>query len=600
MPEPLLSVVVPLGPGMDRVLNIESWLNSALEVGIEVIIVHDSGNHDELSAFQRIVAQNQLKNLIYAQVSFGNPGETRNAGMALATGKWISFWDSDDTPLVKTFIEMVKFADSINADTSVGGFQVQKSTTAKISQFLPLGKGDDLLAEFAAFPGIWRFAFRRSRILNTRFNAFRMGEDQAFLIEALGGTQGIYVHEKIVYQYSSESDNQLTSSTEFRKEILNSIKWLQSMNGRLSKHPLYHLIIASQILTTLKAVAFNEAARVLGTELRRENVKIFVNIVKVLRIRKRIKRKNNNVIVYLTGGLGNQMFQISRALQAGRGGQICIANYQNSEMNHELLAHLKKNSFYFQENSKVRTAVNKVLVSRVLRSTSGSKQYLGGFNYFFLKLLSKVVNGWNTNLERVSNIGFEAESKKSVNVFIGYFQSYKYVDKDDFLSNLNLNFSKQFDSKLAEYHKLAVLETPILVHIRLGDYRNENKFGALGKEYYLRALQILESEFANSKIWLFSDEPTEAIKVFPPQLREKMRIMNDYQISSFENLQIMRLCSNYVIANSTYSWWAAFLSYSKNPKVIYPNPWFKNLVSPNLITPSDWTPLTGYTITKPN
>jgi hypothetical protein len=599
MPEPLLSIVVPLGPGMDRVLNIESWLNSAIEVGIEVIIVHDSTNHVELSAFQTFVAQNQLKNFIYIQVSFGNPGESRNAGMALASGKWISFWDSDDTPLVKTFIEMVRLADSINADTSVGGFQVQKSTTTKISQFLPLGRGNDLLAEFAAFPGIWRFAFRRSRILNTRFNAFRMGEDQAFLIEALDRTQDIYVYEKIVYQYSSESDNQLTGSTEFRKEILDSIKWLQSVNGRLSQHPLYHLIIASQILTTLKAVRFFDAARVLGTELRRENVKIIVNIFKVLRIRTRIKRKNGNVIVYLTGGLGNQMFQISRALQAGRGGQICIANYKNSEINNELLAHLKKNSFYFQEISKLRISANKVLVSQVLRSTSGSKQYLSGLNYFFLKLLSKVVNGLNTNLERVSNIGFEAESKKSANVFIGYFQSYKYVDKDDYLNNLNLNFSKQFDSKLSEYHKLALLETPILVHMRLGDYRKEDKFGALGKEYYLGALQCLESEFANSKIWLFSDEPTEAIKVFPPQLREKIRIVNDCQISSFENLQIMRLCSNYVIANSTYSWWAAFLSDSKNPKVIYPNPWFKRIASPNMISPPDWIPVTSYNSQSP-
>jgi len=145
---------------------------------------------------------------------------------------------------------------------------------------------------------------------------------------------------------------------------------------------------------------------------------------------------------------------------------------------------------------------------------------------------------------------------------------------------------------------LSKSEKPTLVHIRLGDYRTERRFGNLRNDYYEESLKFIKGHAQLEKIWLFSNEPEEAINFFPTEIHQDIRIINEATLSSLENLEIMRMCSNYVISNSTYSWWAAFLSLEENPIVIYPYPWFANMKSPKSIAPPNWIPLTGYNPSK--
>jgi hypothetical protein len=90
------------------------------------------------------------------------------------------------------------------------------------------------------------------------------------------------------------------------------------------------------------------------------------------------------------------------------------------------------------------------------------------------------------------------------------------------------------------------------------------------------------------KIWLFSDQPELAISRIPREFLNKTRVIDDSELSSAQTLEVMRLGNGYVIANSTFSYWGAISSYTLNPRVIYPRPWFKDVKPPTDLTPMDW------------
>ena len=90
------------------------------------------------------------------------------------------------------------------------------------------------------------------------------------------------------------------------------------------------------------------------------------------------------------------------------------------------------------------------------------------------------------------------------------------------------------------------------------------------------------------KIWIFTNEQEEAVHYLPEWVIENCRWIPEIGGSAAQTLEVMRHGVGYVIANSTYSWWGAFLSYTANPKVIAPTPWFHLMETPTLITPIFW------------
>ena len=588
---------MPLGPGKNRIRNVGSWLDTALDQNIELVIIHDTVDKEEIEMFLEIIEPFNSNRLITSSVNFGNPGETRNAGKALATGQWIVFWDSDDLPLIDNFMHMVNLGHSVEADYCLGGFQIVQSQNSEIEYFLPSNSRKQLLVEIAAYPGIWRFAFKKSAIQDVWFQSFCMGEDQAFLLEAIEDVSNLYVYDGIVYEYRKSEIGQLTSSSESRRQILDSILWLWSGGVQFAQYPLFKLFLASQILTSAKELGFSKGLKSLATAIYLKQNSVLVHMFKILHMREKMNHRSGAVTIYLTGGLGNQLFQVSQALGIAKGRRLCIASYKQDEINQQMVRQLKEGAYFFQDKTRINSLLNPPLVSLVLRLTS-SKFLWVRYLQFAPRILSKFANGWHTRLNRVTDVGFEEKDNRDPNVLIGYFQSYLYVDKALLKRNLGSNYSDKTNQILERYRLLSKAESPTLVHVRLGDYRMESRFGNLEREYYLNAIQLIKMRSQLKAIWLFSNEPDEAIKFFPVEMWQRIRIVNEPTLSSLENLEIMKMCSNYVIANSTYSWWAAFLSLNGDPFVIYPSPWFKKMKSPRSIAPPTWMPLEGYNHSK--
>lgn len=160
---------------------------------------------------------------------------------------------------------------------------------------------------------------------------------------------------------------------------------------------------------------------------------------------------------------------------------------------------------------------------------------------------------------------------------VGYFQSEKYFK--DYKNQLLKEFEFRDDVKDAALNIRSITKEPVIsVHIRLGDYKNlVGKHPICSAEYYKEALSKLPKDLL---IVAFSDEPNLAKNLFD-SLGRKYFITesNDQNI----DMCAMTYCDYHVIANSSYSWWGAWLSNTK--KVIAPAQWFGD--SPEM--PKNWS-----------
>lgn len=190
----------------------------------------------------------------------------------------------------------------------------------------------------------------------------------------------------------------------------------------------------------------------------------------------------------------------------------------------------------------------------------------------------------------------------SANIFLhGYFQSYKYFEKNkqtilDFLEIDNLTF------------KLAIknidFSNSCSIHIRRGDYVKIANTNPLNPhplqtiEYYKQAINIINVD----KYFVFSDD----IGWCKENLKDERLIFIDYSGKNLNyfsydlcELQLMSLCSNNIIANSSFSWWSAYFNSNENKKIVAPKKWFSdeyikiisNYNSENILkslTPDSW------------
>jgi hypothetical protein len=153
---------------------------------------------------------------------------------------------------------------------------------------------------------------------------------------------------------------------------------------------------------------------------------------------------------------------------------------------------------------------------------------------------------------------------------------------------------KYYSEEVKTYIDLAKIEEPLIVHVRLGDYLKEDSFGIPSLAYYSLGISTLMESFNFRKIWLFSDDPKLAIDRIPIKYREQVRLIEPTHFTPSETLELMRFGKGYLLANSSFSWWGAFLSRTKNCPVIAPRKWFKLGPQPDQIVPPSWQTIEAF------
>ena len=184
--------------------------------------------------------------------------------------------------------------------------------------------------------------------------------------------------------------------------------------------------------------------------------------------------------------------------------------------------------------------------------------------------------------------------------FNGYFQSHLYFDNNkDIICRMI-----QFDKQQEEIKQKVVLDydRTVSLHFRIGDYVHlPNHHPILSLEYYEKALATLICNTDNlywDILYICEEKDLELVTSNIVKLKEKWPSLNfikiDNKLEDWEQMLVMTLCKHNIIANSTFSWWGAYLNKGDN-RVYYPSKWFGpgqgNKDTSNLC-PNSWTKIT--------
>jgi hypothetical protein len=203
--------------------------------------------------------------------------------------------------------------------------------------------------------------------------------------------------------------------------------------------------------------------------------------------------------------------------------------------------------------------------------------------------LSRLTGGVMTATLRSRGSGHDPRVNESERYarLVGYFQSAAHVSRA-----CELGFPRRLGVPspgpwLTDLRQRAAAEDPLIVIVRLGDYRQLHlTLGLLGPGYFRRGVEQLDAQ-RSRRIWLFCDELDVGLQMLPPGERERTWVVP--QPAEVPKEQILLGASvgrDYVIANSTFAWWAAWMSRGDS-SVVAPSPWYRGR-SVEGILPAGW------------
>jgi hypothetical protein len=270
------------------------------------------------------------------------------------------------------------------------------------------------------------------------------------------------------------------------------------------------------------------------------------------------------IIVKIYGGMANQLFQYAAgyalALKHNVPLKLDLSYFNEANTDTKRVFELSKFSINYQLASqdeidqvfkfhKLYYLWNKLL-------PIGKKRFYGekhpGFYKYFFNL------GGNLYLR-------------------GYFQSEKYfIDyKQKVLEQFvfKIDMSNQVQLSLKKIHE----SVTISLHVRLGDYLQPSTNSIMESfdlAYYKRAIEYMQMQFNHPRFLVFSDQIEIAKKLLHINA-ELIYVDASFSKNADEDFYLMQSCQHHIIANSTFSWWAAYLNQQPHKKVVAPQKWYK-------------------------
>lgn len=282
--------------------------------------------------------------------------------------------------------------------------------------------------------------------------------------------------------------------------------------------------------------------------------------------------KPKKFYIRLMGGLGNQMFQYAcvrnLALENNGIAYIDLSGITNKTHNIYSLNHLNisKNVKIINSKKSLKGLVC-YLIFGFFCKFFGNNQ--NAFNIFssFTKNLNKdgiycVPDGY---------IKLEKSSSKN-NYLVGYFQSSKFFHENKTLIKKELQIKEKINEINKPIIDKIIKTNSVCIHIRRGDYLGDY-LQVCNNKYYYDAIKEMNKHIKNPYYFIFSDD----IKWVKENMKfPKNTVFVDNNNPNYEELNIMSKCKNFIMSNSTFSYWAQFLSNNENKIVIAPNKWFLN------------------------
>ncbi|MDD3894984.1 MAG: alpha-1,2-fucosyltransferase [Syntrophomonadaceae bacterium] len=289
------------------------------------------------------------------------------------------------------------------------------------------------------------------------------------------------------------------------------------------------------------------------------------------------------IIVQLTGGLGNQLFQYA----VGRR----LAKFHNTNLKLDVLAFeydpLRSYSLqHFNILENIAT-IDDIARFKGTNRLSRAFQHLRyrGQPYYKQPIFHEQGFGFDPNIYKTSEDVYLA----------GYWQSEKYFKEIEAIIRKEFIIKYEMDEKNKELAQHISNCESVSIHIRRGDYVSNpviNSFhGTCELDYYYKCCSLIENKVKDPHFFIFSDDPEWAsanLKLNHPTTF----ITHNKQEKDYEDLRLMSLCKHNIIANSSFSWWGAWINSNTEKLVFAPVRWFNN----NILYTGDLIPSVWYRI----
>jgi hypothetical protein len=290
------------------------------------------------------------------------------------------------------------------------------------------------------------------------------------------------------------------------------------------------------------------------------------------------------VTVRIHAGMGNQMFQyaMGKSLSLQKHGDLVldVSGYETDT---------------FRKYELGRFNISTGLLSRRRKDleTQLRRRLYTPLRWLLRAIRSPLVPRHIADAER----GFEgglADIKGSL-YLDGYWQSEKYFRGIRELLLKEFTFKNEPNLENAKCLASITTQNAVCVHIRRGDYvttpHGQTKHGVCPLDYYRKAIAYIRERTADPVFFIFSDDPSWVASNF--QMLNSMTIIShNVGQNDSEDLRLMMNCRHFIIGNSSFSWWAAWLGKLPEKIVIAPARWF---VSPNQsdkdLVPTTWVRL---------
>ena len=286
------------------------------------------------------------------------------------------------------------------------------------------------------------------------------------------------------------------------------------------------------------------------------------------------------IITQLSGGLGNQLFQYAM------GRVLAIENNTS----------LKIDLSFFEDYEWHEYSLNPLSIHKNI-ATKAEVESLKGFDRLFLNKIKRKLfkRNFPTVIKEV-NLGYNLAylQIKSPAYLIGYWQSEKYFFKYSDVIKKELKVATPPSMKNKYLLDDINSQESVSLHVRRGNYvqlSDVNKIhGTCTIEYYSQAIKSIITAYPNAFFYIFSDDI--------PWVKENLKIQHKHMFvdindssTDYEDFRLMYSCKHNITANSTFSWWSAWLNENPNKIVIAPRNWFADLhfnQYSDSIVPASW------------
>ena len=286
------------------------------------------------------------------------------------------------------------------------------------------------------------------------------------------------------------------------------------------------------------------------------------------------------VIVRLVGGLGNQMFQYA----AG-----CAVAVRNQ-------APLTLDLSWFGTDPDRQYALAPFRIDAGTRKDQVPKSARPSLTQRVAGRVRRTLNlpsqGVPVFTEKSFRYDDEIESISAPVILAGHFQSERYFDTIKPRISEEFLLKHEATGATAEMLDLIRASDAICVHLRRGDYITNSEanayHGTCSLEYYRDGLAEVCAGLNNPRCFVFSDDPQWVRENFETSLPMTLVDIHGTH-EAHEDLRLMRECRHFVIANSSLSWWGAWLGTSQDKRVVAPKFWFKtNKNDTSDLIPAGW------------